>query len=134
MRNMGLGNALNEVGWEYADNDIPVSLNVFEVAMLHRMMESQVDQIIAGWTGSTYQKDWAEIYLELSKYIEKPLCEKTIERLLYSVTVSEGDSVVDIVKRNPNTPDIWQYIKSACDAKHLTIDTKTGTLVRSCNL
>lgn len=123
------GDMLNETGWDLVDEDEDIKLNPFEVAAIQDFMESRINTLLDKQNLSDAEKDILEIYLKLTKYIKDPYYPpKRIEDILYRIRVQKGDKIEDIIKRNPDTPDIWNRIVDACQRANLQIDMSQGTI------
>lgn len=123
------GDMLNETGWNLVDNDGSISLHPFEVAAIQDFMESRIHTLLDKQDLRDAEKDTLEIYLKLMRYIKDPYYSpKCIEDILYRIKVQKGDKIIDIIKRNPDTPDIWNRIMDACRLANLQIDMNSGTI------
>lgn len=123
------GDMLNETGWDLVDEDEDIKLNPFEVAAIQDFMESRISTLLYKQNLSEAEKDTLEIYLKLTKYIKDPYYSpKRIEDILYKVEVQKGDKIEDIIKRYPETPDLWRRIIDACQRANLQIDMSQGTI------
>lgn len=122
------GDMLNGAGWDLVDEDEDIKLNPFEVAAIQRVMESRIETILNVDEIGDVEKDVLQVYLKLSKYVKDPEYIRRIENILYKVEVQKGDKIEDIIKRNPDTPDIWDRIVDACQRANLQIDMSQGTI------
>lgn len=124
------GDMLNGAGWDLVDEDGSISFHPFEVAAIQDFMESRISTLLDKQNLSEAEKDTLEIYLKLTKYIKNPYYPpKRIEDILYRIRVQKGDKIEDILKRYPDTPDIWNRIVDACQRANLQIDMNQGTIV-----
>lgn len=122
------GDMLNGAGWDLVDEDEDIELNPFEVAAIQRVMESRIETILNVDKIGDVEKDVLQVYLKLSKYVKDPEYIRRIENVLYKVEVQKGDKLIDILKRYPETPDLWRRIIDACQRANLQIDMNSGTI------
>lgn len=122
------GDMLNGAGWDLVDGDEDIKLNPFEVAAIQRVMESRIETILNVDEIGDVEKDVLQVYLKLSKYVKDPEYIRRIENILYKVEVQKGDKLIDILKRYPETPDLWRRIIDACQRANLQIDMNQGTI------
>lgn len=122
------GDMLNGAGWDLVDEDEDIKLNPFEVAAIQDFMESGIHTLLGKQNLSDAEKDVLQVYLKLSKYVKDPNYIRRIENILYKVEVQKGDKLIDILKRYPETPDLWRRIIDACQQANLQIDMSQGTI------
>ena len=122
------GDMLNGAGWDLVDEDEDIKLNPFEVAAIQRVMESRIETILNVDEIGDVEKDVLQVYLKLSKYVKDPEYIRRIENILYKVEVQKGDKLIDILKRYPETPNLWRRIIEACQQANLQIDMNQGTV------
>lgn len=122
------GDMLNGAGWDLVDEDEDIKFNPFEVAAIQDFMESRISTLLDKQNLSDAEKDVLQVYLKLSKYVKDPNYIRRIENILYKVEVQKGDKLIDILKRYPETPDLWRRIIDACQRANLQIDMSQGTI------